>query len=73
MEKLVGSTVEGFIVYDSFYYASEYIKKIYDTPGAIVWEEELDEDKSEGELLQTNGKCHMIKSKLIIFCQIICT
>ena len=64
--------VEGCIVYESFYYVSEYIKKIDDTLEALVWEEEWDEDKREGELLRTNEKRHIIKSKPLIFCQIIC-
>ena len=67
-----GSMVEGYIVYDSFYYASKYIKKIDDTPGKVVWEEELDEEKRKRELLQMNGKRCMIISKNLIFCQIIC-
>ena len=51
MAKPEGSTVEGYIVYKSFYYASEHIKHIDDTPGAMVWEEELDEDKRKGKLI----------------------
>ena len=58
--------VEGYIVYESFYYTSEYIKQIHETPEALVWEEELDEDKREGELLQMNGKGHTIKIKLLV-------
>jgi hypothetical protein len=54
--------VDGYIVYDSFYYASEYIKQIDDTPGAVVWDDQQDEDKREWEL-QMNEKRHMIKSK----------
>jgi hypothetical protein len=69
-EKLEGSMVEGYIVYESFYYASEYIKKNDDTPGAVVWDDQQDKEKREGELLQTNGKRHMIKSKSLRFCQI---
>ena len=56
------SMVEGYITYKLFYYSSEYIKKIDDTIGEVVWEEELDEDKREGDLLQTNEKRCMIKS-----------
>ena len=56
MIKPEGSMAEGYIVYESFYYSSEYIKKIDDTPRAVVWEEEIYEDKRKGELLQTNGK-----------------
>ena len=63
---------EGYIVYKSFYYTSEYIKQIDDTPGVVVLEEELDEDKREGELLQMNGKQCMIKGNMLTFCQIIC-
>jgi hypothetical protein len=61
--------VEGYIVYESFYYASEYIKQIDDTLGGVVWDDHQDEEKREGELLQTNGKRCMIKSKSLIFCQ----
>ena len=64
---------DGYIVYESFYYSSEYIKQIDDTPGVVVWDEELNEDKREGELLQTNGKRRMIKSKMLTIFQIICT
>ena len=35
-ENLEGSMVEGYIVYELFYYASEYIKKINDTLGMII-------------------------------------
>ena len=63
---------EVYVVHGSFYYASEYIKKIDDTPRKMAWEEELNEDKRQGELLQTNGKRCMIKGKPLIFCQIIC-
>ena len=72
MEKLERSVVKTYTIYESSYYASDYIKKIDDTPRAVVWEEELDEDKRKGELLQTNQRRCMIKSKPIIFCQIIC-
>ena len=68
-----GSMVEGCIVYDSFYYASEYTMQIDDTLGEVDWKEQLDEDKREGELSQMNGKRCMRKSKPLIFCQIICT
>ena len=72
MEKPKGFMVQGHIVYKSLYYANEYIKKIHDTPEAVVWEDQLDEDKRKGELLQMNGKRHMIKTKLLILFQIIC-
>ena len=61
---------EGYILYDSFYYASEYIKQIDNTLGVVIWDDEKVEDKREGELLQTNGKRHLIKSKRLIICQI---
>ena len=64
---------KGYIVYESFYYASEYIKQIDDKSGVVVREDQLDEDKREGVLLQTNGKRCMIKNKPLIFCRIICT
>jgi hypothetical protein len=62
-EKPEGSMEEGYISYDSFYYASEYIKKIENTLGAMIWDDERDEDKREGELLQMNGKRRLINSK----------
>ena len=55
MEKPKGLMVEAYIVYESFYYSSEYIKQIDDTPGEVVWEEELDEEKREGDLFKMNG------------------
>ena len=48
MENPKGFAVEGYVVYDSLYYSSEYIKQIDDTPRAVVWEKKLDEDKREG-------------------------
>ena len=63
-EKLEGSVAEGYISYESFYYASDYIQQINNTPGAVIW----DEDKREGYLLQMNGKrCLIMSKKLIIF------
>ena len=38
MEKLEVSMAEGYIVYESFYYASEYIRQNDDTLGVVVWE-----------------------------------
>jgi hypothetical protein len=63
--------VERCIVYESFYYASEYIKKNYDIARVFVWDNHQDEEKREGELLQMNEKGHLIKSKSVIFCQFI--
>ena len=58
-----GFMAEGYILYESFYYASEYIKKIKKTLVVDIWDDERDEEKREGELLQTNGKRCLIKSK----------
>ena len=69
-EKPEGYKAEGYISYESFYYASEYIKQIDNRPGAVIWDNERDEEKREGELLQTNGKRHLIKSKRLIIFQI---
>ena len=33
---------KGYIVYESFYYSSEYINKIDHTPGTIIWDDECD-------------------------------
>jgi hypothetical protein len=63
LEKPVGSMAEGYISYEYLYYASEYIKNIDTIPGAMIWDDERDEDKTEGELLQTNGKRCLIKIK----------
>ena len=54
---------KGYISYKSFYYSSEDIKHIENTPVAMIWDDERDEDKREGELLQMNGKRRLIKSK----------
>jgi len=62
---------DGYIAYESFYYASDYIKQIDNTPSAVIWDKERDEDKREWELLQMNVKRCLIKSKsLYIVCQI---
>jgi hypothetical protein len=47
-EKLEASMIEGYIVYESFCYASEDIKQIDDTTGALIWDDHQDEDKREG-------------------------
>ena len=65
-----GSMVEGYISCEYFYYASEYIKQIDNRLGAVIWDDEMDEDKREGELLQTSGKRRLIKSKRLIIFQI---
>ena len=65
-----GSMEEGYISYESFYYANEYIKYIDKRLGAVIWDDERDEDKREGELLQTNGKRCLIKSKRLMIFQI---
>jgi hypothetical protein len=69
MEKLEGFIAEGYIVYDLFYYASENIKQIVDISRIMVWDDQQDDEKREGELLQTNGKRNLIKSKSLIFFQ----
>lgn len=61
---------EWYIVYESFYYTSEYIKQIKETPSIVVWGKRHDEEKRKGDLLQINGNECMIKSKSLIFCQI---
>lgn len=55
--------VEGCISYESFYYANEYIKQIDNTLGVVIWDDERDGEKREGEILQMNGKRCFIKSK----------
>jgi hypothetical protein len=47
-------------------------RKLMTHQGQVVWDDQWDEDKREGELLQMNGKRCLIKSKSLIFCQI-CT
>ena len=49
--KTQGSMAGGYISYESFYYDSEYIKQIDNRPGVVIWDDERDEDKREGELL----------------------
>ena len=44
------SMEKGYIVYESFYYASEYIKQIDHTPSTMIWDDEHEEEKREGEL-----------------------
>ena len=61
---------EGYISYESFCYANEYIKQIENRPGVVNWEDERDEDKREGELLQMSGKKRLIKIKQLIIFQI---
>ena len=39
-EKTKGSMADGYLVYESFYYANEYIKKIDNRPGTLVWDDE---------------------------------
>jgi len=68
--KQEGYKANGYMVYESFYYANEYIRKIGNTIGVVVWDDQQDEDKRQGELLQTNGKRYMIKSKSLISHQI---
>jgi len=43
--KLEGSIAEGYILHESFYYVSEYIKHIINTPGATIWADKRDEEK----------------------------
>ena len=69
-EKPKGSMAEGYISYESFYYANEYIKQINNIPSAVIWDDQMDEEKREGELLQTSGKKRLIKSKRLIIFQI---
>jgi hypothetical protein len=40
--------VEGYISYESLYYFDEYIKKINNTPSAVILDNERDEEKREG-------------------------
>ena len=61
---------KGYISYEYLYYVSEYIKKIDNKLGAVICSDERDEDKREGDLLQTNGKWRLIKSKWLIIFQI---
>ena len=55
-EKPEGSMAEGYVVYESFYYASDYIKKIDHTPGSMIWDDEHDKEKREWEVLEINRK-----------------
>jgi len=62
-EKPEGSMAKGYIAYESFYYASEYIKQINNKLGTVIWDKEMDEYKREVEIIQMNGKRRLIKSK----------
>jgi hypothetical protein len=62
-EKPKRSLEEGYISYESFYYASEYIMQIDNTPSVVIQDDERDADKREGDLLQINGKRCLINSK----------
>ena len=50
-EKPEGSMAEEYISYEYFYYSNEYIKYIEKKPGAVIWDNERDEDKREEDLL----------------------
>jgi hypothetical protein len=39
----------------------DQINRIGDTPREVVWDDQQDEDKREGKLLQMNGKRRLIK------------
>jgi len=66
-----GYMVEGYISYESFYYLSENIKQINDTLTLEICDDERDEDKREGDLIEMNGKRCMIKFKCrLVICQI---
>ena len=65
-----GTLAEGYTSYETFYYASEYIRQIDNRPGVVIWDDERDEYTREGESLQMNGKKHLIKSKKLIIFQI---
>ena len=40
-----GYMTEGYISYESFYYASEYIKHIDNTASVVIWDDERDKYK----------------------------
>ena len=40
MARIEGFMVEGYIVYELFYYASGYIKQIHGTPGGVFWDDQ---------------------------------
>ena len=61
---------KGYMSYDSFYYASEYIKQIEKITGTVIWDDEMDKYKRKGEFLQMSGKKRLIKSKRLIIFQI---
>ena len=47
---------ESYIIYELFYYASEYIKKIAHTLGTSIWDDGSDDEKREWGLLETKVK-----------------
>jgi hypothetical protein len=63
-------SMEGvYKVYNSFYYACEYIKKIDNATRELVCDDHQDEEKREGKILSMNEKRLLIKSKSLIFYQ----
>ena len=46
---------------------NEYINQIDHTLGIVIWDDECDEDKREGELLEMKGKRQMIRTKSLMF------
>ena len=61
---------EGYTSYEYLYYANEYIKQIDNKTSVVIWDDEMDEYKREGELHQMSGKKRLIKSKRLIIFQI---
>ena len=47
-EKSEGSMEEGYISYEYFYYAIEYINQIDNRPGALIWDDERMKTKEKG-------------------------
>ena len=49
---------KGYIVFELFYYASEHIKQIDQTPGELIWDDECDETKGKGSYSKLTKKVH---------------
>jgi len=67
MKKPKGFMVEGYVIYESFYYVGEYIKQTNDVLGRVVWDNHSDEDNKWRWDTQNQKKRCTIKCKPLIF------
>ena len=55
-----GSMGEGYIVQESFFYASEYLSEM-DPSAPRMWDADKDSEKLEGKVLETDGRPYSLK------------